>query len=499
MISQRKSLSGAVSRRRFLQTSALAAGAVTFGVPTLLRAANLNSKLNIASIGAMGKGESDTDHCSSENIVALCDVDANRCAKQREKYPGAKFYQDYRKLFDEMSGGIDAVTVSTPDHMHAIIASLAMKQGKHVYCQKPLVQTIYEARYLRNLAKSGKLVTQMGNQGSSADGLRRAVEVIQAGIIGQVHEVHIWTNRPVWPQGMDRPTGSDPVPSSLDWDIWIGAAPMRPYKHGVYNPFVWRGWQDFGTGALGDMACHTVNMPFRALRLGYPTEIEAMALGVMNKESYPLGSKIRFEFPARKTSVPAAQKSFFHQHDTLVQDPVTFTWYDGGQPAAGTPNGHDFSNKPPHDLLVDIEAFRGEVPNSACLLIGDQGKIFSPDDYGEDFYIKRNDDPKFVQYKKYAALESIPQTVPRNKFFKKGDSDHIHHLEWIDAIKQGQPELCYSRFEIAAQLTEIMLLGCVALRAGKKIEWDGPNMVATNCPEAAPYIKRDNRPGWALS
>ena len=206
----------------------------------------------------------------------------------------------------------------------------------------------------------------------------------------------------------------------------------------------------------------------------------------MNKESYPLGSKIRFEFPARKT-------------DTLEQDPVTFTWYDGGQPDAGAPNGHDFSNKPPRDLLVDIEAFRGEVPNSACLLIGDKGKIFSPDDYGEDFYIKRNDDARFVQYKKYAALESIPQTIPRNKFFKKGDSDHIHHLEWIDAIKQGQPELCYSRFEIAAQLTEIMLLGCVALRAGKKIEWDGPNMVATNCPEAAPYIKRDNRPGWALS
>ena len=230
MNSQRKSLSGAVSRRRFLQTSALAAGAVTFGVPTLLRAANLNSKLNIASIGAMGKGESDTDHCSSENIVALCDVDASRCAKQREKYPGAKFYQDYRKLFDEMSGGIDAVTVSTPDHMHAIIASLAMKQGKHVYCQKPLVQTIYEARYLRNLAKSGKLVTQMGNQGSSADGLRRAVEVIQAGIIGQVHEVHIWTNRPVWPQGMDRRPARIRFPPG-----WIGTSGLARLPCGPTN------------------------------------------------------------------------------------------------------------------------------------------------------------------------------------------------------------------------------------------------------------------------
>jgi hypothetical protein len=497
MKSHRKSLSGAVSRRRFLQTSALAAGAVTFGVPTLLRAANLNSKLNIAAIGAMGKGESDTDDCSSENIVALCDVDSGRCARQLKKYSGAKFYQDYRKLFDDMASGIDAVTVSTPDHMHAIIASLAMKHGKHVYCQKPLVQTIYEARYLRNLAQTSGLVTQMGNQGSSADGLRRAVECIQAGIIGQVHEVHIWTNRPVWPQGMDRPAGSDPVPANLDWDIWIGAAPLRPYKSGVYNPFVWRGWQDFGTGALGDMACHTVNMPFRALRLGYPTEIEATVLGVMNQESYPLGSKIRFEFPERKTKVPAANPTFFHKHDTLIQDPCTFTWYDGGQPDKSAPNGHDFSNKPPHDLLIDIEEMLGDVPNSACLLIGDKGKIFSPDDYGEEFFIKRSEDKKFVHYKKYAALDDIPQTIPRNEF--KADSDRKQHLEWIAAIKEGNPQKCYSRFEIAAQLTEIMLLGCVALRAGKKLEWDGPNMVAKNCPEAAPFIKRENRPGWALS
>ncbi|MBW8863550.1 MAG: Gfo/Idh/MocA family oxidoreductase, partial [Verrucomicrobia bacterium] len=252
MKSHRNISQGGLSRRRFLQTSTLATGAVVFGVPTLLRAANLNSKLNIASVGVMGKGQSDTDHCSGENIVALCDVDADRCGKQREKYPDAKFYQDYRKMFDEMGKGIDAVTVSTPDHMHAIVASLAMGLGKHVYCQKPLVQTIYEARYLRNLAGKTGLVTQMGNQGSSADGLRRAVECIQAGIIGQVREVHIWTNRPVWPQGLDRPEGSDEVPSSLDWDIWLGPAPVRPFKKDVYLPFKWRGWQDFGTGALGD-------------------------------------------------------------------------------------------------------------------------------------------------------------------------------------------------------------------------------------------------------
>ena len=487
------------NRRTFLQTATLATGAIVFGVPTLLRGQNLNSKLNIAAIGAMGKGSSDTDCCASENIVALCDVDSARCAKQLAKYSGAKFFQDYRKMFEAMGSSIDAVTVSTPDHFHAIAASHAMRLGKHVYCQKPLVQTIYEARYLRKLAKETGVVTQMGNQGSAADGLRRAVEVIQAGIIGNVKEVHIWTNRPVWPQGLNRPEGSDPVPETLDWDIWLGPAPARPYKKGVYNPFNWRGWLDFGTGALGDMACHTVNMPFRALRLGYPTEIEGTVMGVLNNETYPLGSKIRFEFPARKAEVPARNKSFFHRHDTLSFAPATFTWYDGGLPDDTKPNGHDFSNKPPKELLADIEELQGEVPNSACLLIGDKGKIFSPDDYGEQFFVKLNDEKKFVHYKKHpaATVELIPQSIARN--LHKGSGDMRHHLEWIDAIKQNKPELCYSRFEIGAQLTEIMLLGCVSLRVGQKIEWDGPNMKALNCPEAARFIKRDNRAGWMLS
>jgi hypothetical protein len=203
----------------------------------------------------------------------------------------------------------------------------------------------------------------------------------------------------------------------------------------------------------------------------------------MNKETYPLGSKIRFLFPA-------AHKTLFHRH-------IAFTWYDGGRPDASAPNGHDFSNKPPKELLTDIEALLGEVPNSACLIIGDQGRVFSPDDYGEQFFIKLNDEKKFVHYKKHPAVEAIPQTIPRNPF--KGDTDRRHHLEWINAIKENNPQLCYSRFEIGAQLTEIMLLGCVALRTGRKIEWDGPNMVAKNCPEAAPFIKRDNRAPWALA
>jgi len=485
------------NRRTFLKTATLAGGAVVFGVPALLRGQNLNSKLNIASIGAGGKGASDTDCCSSENIVALCDVDTEHCGGQIKKYPGAKFYRDFRKMFDEMGKGIDAVTVSTPDHFHAVAESAAMRLGKHVYGQKPLTQTIYEARYLRDLAHTTGVVTQMGNQGSAADGLRRAVECVHAGIIGPVREVYVWSNRPIWPQGISRPVGSDPVPETLDWDLWLGPAPARPYKKGVYNPFKWRGWLDFGTGALGDMACHTVNMPFRALGLGHPTEIEATAVTGINQETFPLASKIRFQFPARKISVPAAHKTFIHRQDTLALEPVTLWWNDGGQPDAASRGGHDGSNKPPQEITADIAAMFGEVPGSGCLLIGDKGKLFSPDDYGEQFFIKLNDEKKFTHYKKHEAIAAVPESVPRNLF--KGDNDHRQHLEWIDAIKAGKPEQCYSRFAVGAQLTEIMLLGCVALRAGQKIEWDGPAMRATNCPAAAQFVKRENRAGWVLS
>ena len=272
---------------------------------------------------------------------------------------------------------------------------------------------------------------------------------------------------------------------------------MRSFKKNIYHPFNWRGWQDFGAGALGDMACHTVNMPFRALNLGHPTEIEATVPGTMNQESYPLGSQIRFKFPARETKIPAAHRTFFHHHDTLEQSPLTLTWYDGGRPDPGAEHGHDFSNHPPKDLLTDIENLLGEAPKSACLMIGEKGKVFSPDDYGEQFFIKLNDGPKFVHYEKFPGLDSIPRTIPRNEF--KGDADSKHHLEWLAAIKAGKPEMCYSRFAIGAQLTEIMLLGCVALRAGQKIEWDGPNMTAKNCPSAAHYIKRENRAGWRLA
>src|SRR5438045_1892685 len=207
-------------------------------------------------------------------------------------------------MFEKEGKNIDAVTVSTPDHLHALVASAAIKMGKHVYCQKPLTQTVYEARHLRKLAKQYGVVTQMGNQGSSESGLRRAVEVVQAGLIGPVRQIHVWTNRPIWPQGITRPQGEDPVPENFKWDLWLGPAPSRPFKKGVYHPFVWRGWFDFGTGALGDMACHTVNMPFRALKLGYPNVIECELASRTFSETFPKTSRIRFDFPAREDLPP---------------------------------------------------------------------------------------------------------------------------------------------------------------------------------------------------
>ena len=481
-----------VSRRQFIYSSALAAGAAALAgcAAPRPRRPSANEKLNIGVIGAGGKGASDTDCCAGENIIALCDVDENAAASRRKKYPRARFYRDFRQMLDREKS-LDAVIVSTPDHMHATAAAAAIRLGKHVYCQKPLTHSIYEVRLLRKLAKQYRVSTQMGNQGSAEDGLRRAVEIIQAGLIGPVRRVHVWTNRPIWAQGMDRPAGSDTVPASLDWDNWLGPAPLRPFKaewpenpaggskrgrHSVYHPFVWRGWQDFGTGALGDMACHTANLPFRALKLGYPTEIEA-ASSAMNKESYPLKSTIRFEFPSR---------------DGLP--PVSFWWHDGGNPKPDRPHDHDGSNKPPKDVLVDVQQMMDKIPGSGCLLIGDNGKLFSPDDYGARFFVKLKGEKELTDGRNHEAVKAIPQVIRRNAF--PGNADQRQHLEWIAACKGGPPG--YSDFDIAARLTEIILLGCVALRVGRKIEWDGPNMLARNAPEAAQFIRRNYRKGWEL-
>ena len=482
---------GNFTRRQFIYTTAAAGAAALAGCATRgPQRISPNEKLNVGCVGVGGKGDSDVDGCASENIIALCDVDSVRTAKMSERYPKAKIYKDWRVML-EQEKSLDAITVSTPDHTHAVIAAAAMRMGKHVYCQKPLTQTVYEARVLRELAKQHGVATQMGNQGSAEDGLRRAVEVIQAGVIGSVRQVHVWSNRPIWPQGMERPAGEDPVPENLDWHLWLGPAPWRPYKQQwpatpdkktryggrpYYHGFAWRGWQDFGTGALGDMACHTANIPFRALKLGYPTEVEAES-SLMNKESWPLKSKIRFEFPAREGLAP-----------------VTFWWYDGGNPKPDDPYVHDGNNKPPKEVVADIEEMMGQVPGSGCVLIGDKGKIFSGNDYGGNFHLKLTGDKELTVSDKHDAVRAVPTTIVRNPY--QGGLDLRHHLEWIAACKGGRP--AYSDFSIAAYLTEIILLGCVALQTGRKLEWDGPNMRATNAPEAAQFVKRQNRKGWRL-
>jgi len=478
-----------LSRRKFILLSAMAAGGMAAGGCATPRAKprliSPNEKLNVAIVGYGGQGASDAGAFGNENVIALCDADKTVGARVKSMYPKAAYYQDFRKMLDNEKT-LDALNIAVPDHLHAYIAAAAMQMGKHVYVQKPLAHSVYEARLLRKLAAKYKVATQMGNQGSAAPGFRSGVEVIQSGLIGQVHDVYVWSNRPIWPQGLPRPEGEDPVPEGLDWDLWIGPAPMRPYKGknpsasrqypNYYHTFNWRGWIDFGTGALGDMACHTCNLPFRGLKLGYPTEIEAETVD-LTKDCYPIKSNIRFQFPAREGL-----------------DPLTFRWYDGGKrnPDATGGQYHDGNNKPPAEVTADLRGSYPRLPGSGCLIVGEKGQIFSESDYGTSFMIKLKDEKEFSNGLQHPAVQSIPQTIPRNTL---GGRDS-HHQEWIAACKGGPA--AYSNFDIAAYLTEIMVLGCVAMRAGKKLEWDGPNMRAKNCPEASQFVHPEFRKGWKI-
>lgn len=462
-----------LSRRKFLTRTTLAAGAATLAFPYVGRVLGANDRINIACIGVSGKGDSDSSEAAAcgANIVAICDVDKNFLnakAKQFESMHPRQF-QDYRKMLDQMGKDIDAVTVSTPDHHHATASIMAMRMGKHCFCQKPLTQTVSEARAVRALAREKKLATQMGNQGSALSSLRRSIELIQAGILGKPLELHVWTNRPIWPQGLDRPDGSDPVPENLDWDCWIGPAQMRPFKKGVYHTFNWRGWFDFGTGALGDIACHTVNMPFRALKLGYPNVIELELASRMYSETYPKTSRIRFEFPARE-GLP----------------PLKFWWYDGN-PADTTLKPLRPDTETAHELI----AVREKMPQNGTIIVFEKGKIFYPDD-GVPVLCRKNDE-KLIPLDQDEQCKAVPQSIER---LPGGPQDHM--WEWQRMIKEGKP--AFSNFEIAGYLTEVVLLGCVALRVGegKRMEWDGPNMKSPNLPEAEQYLKRTNRAGWEV-
>lgn len=438
------------TRRQFLkQTTALGA-AMWVGSSTQgwTQERSANAAIRFACIGVDGKGSSDRDDAGRHGeIVALCDVDEERLNKAAARYPKAKKYTDYRKMYDEAGNDFDAVTVSTPDHSHAPAAIRGMKMGKHCFCQKPMTYTVAEARMMREIAAEKKLCTQMGNQGTASSGLREAVQIIRSGAIGAVKEIHIWTNRPIWPQGQGRPAGEKPVPGHLNWDAFIGPAPMRPYDD-VYHPFKWRGWIDFGTGALGDMACHTMNMSVMALKLFDPISVEATPdpdwTGEAKKESYPKFCRVKYEFGPRGDF-----------------GPCTLYWYEGGQ-------------RPPEALHAPIK--QGA---SGSLVIGEKGKIFSDNDYHGTYTLLPSD--SFKDFKKPDIVQSPG-----------------HFTEFANAIKENKPELAMSNFDYAGRLTETVLLGNVALRAGGKVEWDGVNMKVTNNPSAQQFVTREYRKGWEL-
>jgi len=434
-----------ISRRTFIFGSAIMAGCATAGKQAYVgpRSVSPNEKLNIAGVGAGGKGASDiAGAAEGNNVVALCDVDWRTAAGTFKKYPDVPKYKDFRVMLDKEGKNIDAVTVSTPDHMHAPIAMAAMQMGKHVYVQKPLTHDVYEARRLKEAARKYGVATQMGNQGHSGEGVRRLTEWVRGGAIGDVREAHIWTNRPIWPQAIPRPSDVDKIPDTLDWDLWLGTAPKRPYNR-AYCPFKWRGWWDYGCGALGDMACHIMDPAYTSLMLEYPLTVEAVQEG-NNEESFPAWSIITYEFPARGD-----------------MPPVKLVWYDGGkQPAR--PEGLD-----PDEKLGDGD--------NGTLFIGDKG-MMACGTYGGG--------PCLIPSSRMKEFDRPPKIIP---------SSTGHYQEWIDACKgiSPAPGNWTGNFDYAGPFTEMVLLGNLAIKAGRKIEYDPINMKITNCPEANNYLRRE--------
>ncbi len=442
-----------ISRRRFLADAGVVAAFTVVPRYVLGGPRNIppSEKLNIAGVGVGGRGAGVIDGVSSQNIIALCDVDAKHAAGTFNRFPNAKKYRDFRKMLEEEDKNIDAVTVATPDHVHAAATMMAIKMEKSVYCEKPLTHSVYEARKVAEAAREHKVATQMGNQGQATEETRLMCEYIWAGAIGKVREVHVWTDRPsqglfdvYWPQGVDRPKEEPPVPETLDWDLWLGPAPYRPY-HPCYLPFAWRGWWDFGTGALGDIGCHSIDPVFRALKLGHPTSVEASST-LVNKETYPVASTVHYQFPARGD-----------------MPPVKLTWYDGGL-------------RPPRpDELEEGQEF-GE---GGILFVGDKGKMLKH---------------RLIPESRSKEYGKPPEVLPRSPG---------HFEEWIEACKGGKP--AGSNFDHAGLLAEVVLLGNVALRVElrekltrTKLLWDGPNMKITNLSEANQFLQREYRKDWTL-
>ena len=452
-----------VPRRTFLAGAAAAAGFTI--VPRHVLGGQEtpapSDKLNLAAVGVSGMGKSNLESLETENIVALCDVDFGKSAEVFKKYPSARQYKDYRVMLDQEQD-IDAVLIATPDHTHAVIAMAAMERKKHVYVQKPLTHSVYEARLLTETARKYGVATQMGNQGHSGEGARLLCEWIWDGAIGHVREAHAWTNRPVWPQGieMDRPTETPEVPADLDWDLWIGPARYRPY-HPTYHPAKWRAWCDFGTGSLGDMACHIVDPIFWALKLRYPVSVEASVSKYWHaffqetkakNETFPRSSIVRYRFPARG-KMPE----------------LDLTWWDGGLMPARP------AELEPGRRLGDQDG--------GILLIGDKGSIMAGC-YGES--------PRIFPESRMKKYKRPRKTLERIPGGKDG-----HEQDWIRACKGGKP--ASSNFEYSGPLSETVLMGNLAVRyPGRPLLWNGEAMQVTNDEEANAYVRREYREGWHL-
>ncbi len=474
------------TRRRFVQLTAGGSLGYLFTGPafSVSKAYGANEKLHVAGIGVGGKGSSDIDHAGDlMEVVGLCDVDKDYLGAKLKKWPKAKGVQDFRKLFDdaELMKTVDAFTISTPDHMHALPAAMAMRAKKHVYVQKPLARTVFENDLLRKVAKANGVCTQMGNQGTTLPGLRRAVELVQNGTLGAVKEVHVWTNRPVWPQAPAVLKRYEPtaVPDYLDWQSYLGPAPERPYAHGPVNPknpkrgcyhdFNWRGWWTFGTGAIGDMACHTANMAFMACKLQMPTKVSATATDV-NDETCPSSAHVVFEFPARG-DLP----------------PVTVHWYEGkGKDGKKLVPPQEWIDKA---LAIDTNKDRKKaLVNSGSIIIGEKGYIYSPSDYGAEVFFGPE-----------GAFKDINTKEPEKlKLWKGGDFDKNNKIEWVEAIKAGKPEHAVSNFDYASYLAGAFVLGNVAIRTGKAFEFDPATLECKGNPDAAQYIKYEYRKGWDM-
>lgn len=453
-----------VSRRGFLKGTATAAAAFTIVPRHVLGGPGFQApsdKLNIAGVGIGGMGKNNIKACADENIVALCDIDDEYAAPVYETYPKAKKYHDFRVMLEKQKD-IDAVIVATPDHTHAVVAMAAMQLGKHVYVQKPLTHSVWEARMLTEAARKYNVMTQMGNQGHSGDGTRLICEWIWDGAIGAVREVHAWTNRPVWPQGVevDRPKETPPIPPTLDWDRWLGPAPYRPY-HPDYLPEKWRAWWDFGTGSLGDLGCHVLDPAFWALKLKYPESVEGNISTYWEgfwkytepkNETYPRSTIVRYKFPARE-DMPA----------------LTLTWWDGGL-------------MPPRPEILEEGRKMGD-DDGGLLFIGEKG-ILMTGCYGKS--------PRLIpesKMKEYKQPEPTLRRIP--------DGQSGHEKDWVRACKDGKP--ASSHFDYSGPLTEMVLMGNLAVRFPyQKLLWDGVNMQVTNNEEANAYVRREYRKGWSL-